>query len=108
QGHYYEFSSVFFYTNRTALLITDRRVNLEYGSNAPGAPRVFIDDSQFQSLWMQPNRRYYLLTFKSFLAHYEGLIGSAQLHKVAESGGKILLTNEALEQKPLSPVQVGR
>jgi len=108
QGHYYEFSSVFFYTNRTALLITDRRVNLEYGSNAPGAPRVFIDDSQFQSLWMQPNRRYYLLTFKSFFPHYEDLIGSAQLHEVAESGGKILLTNEALGQKPLSPVQVSR
>ncbi|MGA2511235.1 MAG: glycosyltransferase family 39 protein [Candidatus Acidiferrales bacterium] len=108
QGHYFPFSSVFFYTNRPGLLLTNRRVNLEYGSYAPGAPQVFIDDSQFKSLWMQPDRRYYLLTFKSFFPHYEDLIGSAQLHEVAESGGKILLTNEALEQKPLSPVQVSR
>src|SRR3989454_10214662 len=45
---YYTFSSIFFYTNRTALLLNGRVNNLEYGSYAPGAPSVFIDDSQFK------------------------------------------------------------
>ena len=36
--HYYEFSSVFFYTNRTALLLNGRFNNLVYGSYAPGRP----------------------------------------------------------------------
>jgi Dolichyl-phosphate-mannose-protein mannosyltransferase len=99
QGHYYEFASVFFYTNRSALLITDHRVNLEYGSNAPGAPQVFIDDSQFKNLWTEPER-YYLLTAQSSVAHYQELVGVTGLHAVAESGGKILLTNEPLDSTP--------
>ncbi len=36
--HYYTFSSVFFYTGRTALLLNGRVNNLIYGSYAPGAP----------------------------------------------------------------------
>ena len=43
-NQYYTFSSVFFYTNRRALLLNGRVNNLEYGSYAPGAPDVFIDD----------------------------------------------------------------
>ena len=45
--HYYTFSSIFFYTNRSALLLNGRFKNLEYGAYAPGAPDVFIDDAQF-------------------------------------------------------------
>ena len=43
--HYYTFSSIFFYTNRDALLLNGRFNNLVYGSYAPGAPNVFIDDA---------------------------------------------------------------
>ena len=44
---YYTFSSVFFYTNRRALLLNGRVNNLEYGSYAPDAPQdVFIDDAR--------------------------------------------------------------
>jgi hypothetical protein len=46
--HYYTFSSIFFYTGRTALLRNGRFNNLEYGSYAPGVPDVFIDDLQFK------------------------------------------------------------
>jgi 4-amino-4-deoxy-L-arabinose transferase-like glycosyltransferase len=49
--HYYVFSSIFFYTNRTALILNGRIENLEYGSYAPGAPRMFIEDAQFAHLW---------------------------------------------------------
>jgi hypothetical protein len=48
---YYTFSSVFFYTNRRALLLNGRINNLDYGSYAPDAPRdVFIDDQEFRQI----------------------------------------------------------
>jgi len=93
EGHYYPFSSVFFYTNRTALLLNGRVQNLEYGSNAPGAPDVFIDDSQFRDLWLQP-ARYYLFAKQPSLPRLERLVGPAKLNVVVESGGKLLLTNQ--------------
>lgn len=95
EGHYYDYASVFFYTNRTALLLSDRRVNLEYGSYAPGAPEVFIDDSKFKNLWSEPSR-YYFLASESARPRYESLVGAPQITVVAESGGKILLTNHPL------------
>ena len=89
---YYAFSSVFFYTNRQALLWNGRRDNLEYGSYAPGAPRVFIDDADFERLWQSADR-YYLLTDHEDLPRIDELVGAAAVHVVAESGGKYLLTN---------------
>jgi len=93
QGFYYSFASVFFYTNRTGLLLSDSRINLEYGSHAPGAPNVFLNDAQFKDLWLEPHR-YYLLAFQSDLPHYEELVGASRLIVVRESGGKVLMTNE--------------
>jgi len=89
---YYAFSSVFFYTGRSAFLIDGRYNNLEYGSYAPGAPDVFIDDQKFVSFWAQP-RRYYLLTYATDMQHWVRLVGEANLHVVAKSAGKYLLTN---------------
>ena len=91
-GAYYVFSSVFFYTNRPALLLNGRITNLEYGSNAPGSAPVFIDDRQFSELWAEPERSY-VLTTKEDLPHLRALVGPAELHQVAESGGKYLLVN---------------
>lgn len=93
--HYYTFSSLFFYTNRTALLLNGRRLNLEYGSNAPGAPHVFIDDAQFRNLWNE-NERYYLVAEQSTFDRMENLIGPAELNVVTKAGGKYLLTNHSL------------
>ena len=89
---YYAFSSVFFYTNRTALLLNGRSNNLEYGSYAPGAPNVFIDDQKLQALWMQPTR-WYLLAYGTEMPHLEHVVGSAKLHVVAQNAGNYLLTN---------------
>jgi Dolichyl-phosphate-mannose-protein mannosyltransferase len=98
--HYYFFSSVIFYTDRTGLMLNGRWANMEYGSYAPGAPQVFIDDSQLRNLWSQP-QRYYLLTFDYALPHYNDLIGANQLYTLAKSGGKDLLTNHSLAQAEL-------
>jgi 4-amino-4-deoxy-L-arabinose transferase-like glycosyltransferase len=92
---YYAFSSVFFYTNRTALLLNGRMNNLEYGSYAPGAPDVFIDDNRFVSLW-RADARYYLLAYGTDMPHLEQLVAKSNLHVIAENGGNYLLTNRAL------------
>src|ERR1700704_4271445 len=92
---YYAFSSVFFYTGRTALLLNGRNNNLEYGSYAPGAPNVFIDDAKFSTLWRSPSR-FYLLAYGSESAHLESLVGRANLHVVAENAGNYLFTNLVL------------
>ena len=94
--HYYWFSSVFYYTDRTALLLNGRFNNLVYGSYAPNTPNVFLDDSQFREIW-QKRERYYIFTRKIDVGHLESLVGSDQLNMVEESGGKVLLTNHPVE-----------
>lgn len=89
---YYAFSSVFFYTDRTALLLNGRVNNLVYGSYAPGAPRVFINDADFQRLWTSPER-YYLVTTNVAVPRLKKLVGESTLHVVRESGGKFLFVN---------------
>jgi len=90
---YYSFSSVFFYTNRTALLVNGRYNNLEYGSNAPGAPQVFIGDQEFTKLWTS-TQRCYLLLYGTSVPHYQSLVGADHMHVVKESGGNFLMTNQ--------------
>jgi 4-amino-4-deoxy-L-arabinose transferase-like glycosyltransferase len=93
--HYYTFSSIFFYTNRSALLRNGRFFNLEYGAYAPGAPDVFIDDSQFKDLWLKPERSY-IVAKQDVVPQLESLVGSAELNLVATSGGKVILTNHPI------------
>jgi hypothetical protein len=88
---YYAFSSVFFYTNRTALLWNGRSNNLEYGSYAPNAARVFIDDAGLKTLWFGAQRTY-LLVYGSDLPHLKELLNQ-RLYVVASSGGNYLLSN---------------
>ena len=99
--HYYEFSSVFCYTNRTALLLNGRFNNLVYGSYAPTSPPVFIDDAQFENLWQQPDRCYFVAD-RAAVRRIEGLPSAPELDVVAASGGKFLLTNHPLpNSRPL-------
>jgi 4-amino-4-deoxy-L-arabinose transferase-like glycosyltransferase len=93
--HYYTFSSIFFYTNRSALLLNGRWNNLEYGAYAPGSPDVFIDDAEFKKLWLEP-QRFYIAATDTEVGRLEGLVGQSQLAVVAESGGKFLFTNHPL------------
>ena len=66
--------------------------NLVYGSYAPGAPDVFIDDAQFRQLWLGPER-YYIVAADSAMPRLEKLAGKSQVNVVAASGGKVLLAN---------------
>lgn len=92
-GEYYSLSSVFFYADKTALLLNGRGNNLEYGSYSPGSPDVFINDAQFVALWSKPER-FYVLSDHEDVPHLTALVDSGRLHKIAESGGKLLLANQ--------------
>ena len=94
--NYYEFSSITFYTDRDALILNGRYFNLEYGSYAPGAPAVFIDDAEFQRRWLSP-QRYYLLAYAKTLGDFEKRVGPERLSVVASAGGKMVLTNHPLK-----------
>jgi len=91
---YYTFSSVFFYAHRDGLLLNGRQTNLEYGSYAPDARHVFIDDHEFAKLWQEP-QRYYLLVERPSLPRIQNLVPSSSVHTISESGGKFLLSNHA-------------
>jgi hypothetical protein len=95
--HYYTFSSIFFYTNRSALLRNGRFFNLEYGAYAPGVPDVFIDDAQFTNIWLKPKRSY-IIAKQDVTPKLASLVGAEHLNLVASSGGKVVLTNI-----PISP-----
>jgi 4-amino-4-deoxy-L-arabinose transferase-like glycosyltransferase len=89
---YYEFSSIFFYTNKTGLLLNGRIMNLEYGSFAPGAPDVFIEDSDLIRLWGDA-KICYLVAERPKVARVEQIVGGSALHLLKESGGKYLFSN---------------
>jgi hypothetical protein len=84
---------VFYYSDIKALLLNGRVNNLEYGSNAPGAPHVFIHDSDLPRIWAEP-QRWYLLAEKSRFETIEKLLGGAHVYVVRESGGKYLISNQ--------------
>jgi len=90
--HYYTYSSIFFYTGRSALLLNGRYNNLVYGSYAPGAPDVFVNDSEFRQIWRK-NDRCYLVADDPRLIEVERLLAPAPVRVVAHSGGKLLLVN---------------
>jgi|SRR5579872_4650440 len=109
-NQYYAFSSVFFYSNRRALLLNGRVNNLEYGSYAPGAPQVFLNDEKFGGLWMRPERLYVCVEGPSVL-RIESLVGKQRMFVAGESGNKFLFTNRPLPPKGTrsgDTVQVGK
>ena len=89
---YYEMSGIFFYTNRTGLILNGRRNNLEYGSYAPGAPDVFIGDAGFVERWKSADR-WYVASEDEKAQHLRDLAGAGNLHPVVHSGGKTLYVN---------------
>ena len=102
--HYYTFSSIFFYTNRTALLRNGRFFNLEYGAYAPGAPDIFIDNSQFKDVWLKPERSY-IVAKQNVVPELQSLVGSEHLNLVASSGGKVVMTNHPIAISGAEPAK---
>ena len=91
-GNHNAISSLLFYTEDKCLMLNGRYFNLEYGSYAPDAPPVFINDDDFSRLWSQPERWYLALTDDD-LPHVQKLVARDHLHLVAAVGGKSLFSN---------------
>ena len=89
---YWEFSALFFYANKSGLMLNGRVNNLEYGSYAPGAPKVFIENDEFVRIW-KSSELCYVAVDESKLPALKGLVGEASLHQIMESGGKFLFKN---------------
>ncbi len=87
--HYYTFSSIFFYTNRDALLLNGRFNNLVYGSYAPGAPNVFIDDAAMENTVAAAGALLLVIT-ETAAERLKKLVEPKLLTVVAQSGGKLL------------------
>jgi hypothetical protein len=102
-SQYYIYSSIAYYTGHTELLLNGRWNNLEYGSYAPGAPNVFINDADFKQLWLTP-ARYYVVTKLSAVGRLTQLVGDERLHVVATGGGKIVYTNYPLTASAGAPM----
>lgn len=92
---YYEMSTLFFYTNRPALILNGRLNNLEYGSYAPGAPDVFIGNDEFVAKWQSPEL-WYVASEDEKVERLVRLVGAASLHAIANSGGKTIYANRQL------------
>ncbi|MFN7920567.1 MAG: glycosyltransferase family 39 protein [Bryobacteraceae bacterium] len=98
-NQYYAFSSVFFYANTKGWLLNGRVNNLEYGSYAPGAPQIFLDDEGFAKKWLGEQRCYLLIEWPS-VPRLQKRVGVQRLHAVKSAGGKFLYTNLPLENRP--------
>jgi hypothetical protein len=91
-NQYYTFSSIFFYAPvKSALLLNGRVNNLEYGSNEPGSPQVFITDADLPRVW-RASGRHYLFIENPSIERVRPILG-ADLHLVRSIGGKTLYTN---------------
>jgi 4-amino-4-deoxy-L-arabinose transferase-like glycosyltransferase len=93
---FYAFSSVPYYADREALLYEGRVNNLEYGSYAPGAPDVFLDDESLRERW-QSGERHYLVVAGPRVEAVRKVCGEDRWHVAAASGGKFLVTNLPLQ-----------
>jgi 4-amino-4-deoxy-L-arabinose transferase-like glycosyltransferase len=87
-GEYHQASTLNFYTGLPLLILHPPSGNLWYGSKFPDAPRVFLTQSGFESLWSGP----------AVVFLWTDQDDPVELHSktrflLAHSGGKSILTN---------------
>ena len=97
QGDYNSVSSIFFYHEDKTLILNGRFFVLEYGSYAPDAPKVFIEDKGFLQAWAR-QARCYLVTTNRAAARIKTLAKNLPLFEIASSGGKVILSNQPIRR----------
>jgi hypothetical protein len=78
-----------------AYLLNGRFNNLVYGSYAPGAADVFLNDAEFAERW-RTVQRYYFVVDEKGLERIQPTVPDIRTNVVAISGGKFLLTNHPI------------
>lgn len=91
-GEYEGGSSINFYTRKMVYVLDGRSANLEYGSYFADAPRIFLDHEQLAKLWGTSTRVFLFIDSSKLDEVSRALAGPA--FKLAESGGKLILTNQ--------------
>jgi 4-amino-4-deoxy-L-arabinose transferase-like glycosyltransferase len=94
-GEYEGGSSINFYTRRMVYILNGRTANLEQGSYYEDAPQIFLTDEEISRRWKEADRIYLFTDALQF----DRLAGSlpAPVFTFAESGGKLILTNQESE-----------
>ncbi|HYA23506.1 MAG TPA: glycosyltransferase family 39 protein [Terriglobales bacterium] len=87
-GEYHQASTLNFYTGIPLLILHEPSGNLWYGSKFSDAPRVFLTQSGFESLWSGP-AVVFLWTDEDDPVALHGRVR----YLLAHSGGKSILTN---------------
>jgi hypothetical protein len=91
-GEYEGGSSINFYTRKMVYILNGRSANLEYGSYFRDAPQIFLDNETLAKLWSSSNR-VFLFTDSSAIDEVTRA-AVAPAYELAESGGKLVLTNQ--------------
>jgi len=102
--HYYFFSSVIFYTGQDPFLLNGKFNNMEYGAGAPGAPAVFLNDSEFKDLWTGEKTYYLVRTIQGQIASHPWLARSTSELSRPAGGNSCLLRLRCSCQRLLSGV----
>jgi hypothetical protein len=103
--HDYEFGSTLnFYTGIPVHMLNGRRADLWFGSFFPDAPHVFEDDESFVRLWTNPARVYFFLEESDAEEALKG-IDPKTVFIFARSGGKVVLTNHAMQMGPAAAAE---
>lgn len=87
-GEYHQASTLNFYIGAPLLILHEPSGNLWFGSKFPDAPRVFLTQSGFESLWSGPEM-VFLWTDQDDPVELHG----RTRYLLAHSGGKSILTN---------------
>lgn len=105
-GDFYYGCTISFYTQHKTLIYNGRYYALEYGSNYPDAPRIFLTDRDFGPLWHGPQRVFLFVPQHK----YDELLVRLPLEStylVAQSGGKAVYANRPLRPDQLTLAQMG-
>ena len=83
----------FFYSNYRALQNEDDLDILEYGSLAPGAPKISVSDNEMRRIWNSSSRVYIVAKARK-MQHIADVLGNQDAHVAFRSGDKYLLVNQ--------------
>ena len=104
-GDFAAASSLAFYAHRQLCMYNAPYSELEYGSHFPDAPKIFLNDQDFSSLWKGSNRVFLIVPS----ARLQSARARLPLHATwlfTVSGGKTAFSNEPLEPGQLSIAEI--
>ncbi len=104
-GEFDNASSVAFYTGRQLLIFNGRYNGLEFGSYYPDAPKIFLDDHSFPSLWNGPERVFLIVPPQE---QSEALVRLPRntTYLLTEVGGRAIYSNRQITTGQMTLAQI--